>query len=532
MPLSWLLLSLAVLPGQADTVLVCPPALRAAIEPWRQYRAGQGHQIALVSGTLSADQTRDEVRRVAKEGRLKFVVLVGDADLRSSSESSRSHCVPTHYVPAKVNLRWGSEPEIASDNWYADLDDDQLPDVAIGRLSVDTPQQLAAIVRKIVAYELPSEGAVDGANDEWRRRINLVAGLGGFGAVVDSALEAAARSIIGGGIPAEYTTSLTHASWRSPYCPPPASFGDTVIDRLNEGCLFWVYMGHGQPRELDRVRVPGQEYSILRSEDVGRVEARRGAPIALFLACYTAAFDAQGDCLAEELLRAEGGPVGVIGGSRVTMPYAMSVLGIEMLKQCFVFQRPTVGEMLLHAKREMVLGARSDERSKQIDSIASLLSPAGSDLAEERLEHVHLFNLLGDPLLGLAHPRPARVETPASVKAGDLLKVRGTSPIDGTATVELAVRRDRLKFQPVPRSEYLTSRQAGDEYHRTYAAANDSQWSSVRCPVVGGQYEAQIKVPAHARGHCHVRVFVQGRGAFAAGAADVHITKQAQATEK
>src|SRR5579863_7950146 len=118
MPLSWLLLSLAVVPCQADTVLVCPPALRAAIEPWREYRARQGRQIAVVSANLSADQTREAVRRVAKEGKLQFIVLVGDADLRAEP-ASRSYRVPTHYVPAKVNLRWGSERDIATDNWYA-----------------------------------------------------------------------------------------------------------------------------------------------------------------------------------------------------------------------------------------------------------------------------------------------------------------------------------------------------------------------------------------------------------------------------
>ncbi|HWB09351.1 MAG TPA: C25 family cysteine peptidase [Pirellulales bacterium] len=524
MPLSWLLFSLVVAPGQADTVLVCPPALRAAIEPWRKYRSEQGYRIALVSEAVSAEETREEVRRVAKGGKLRFIVLVGDADLGSPRESSSRLCsVPTHYVPAKVNLRWGSEPEIATDNWYADLDDDQLPDVAIGRLSADTPEQLSSIVRKVISYELQAEVGSDELKDEWRRRINLVAGLGGFSAVIDTALEAAARSIVAGGIPAEYSTSLTHASWRSPYCPPPAGFGEAVLDRLNEGCLFWVYMGHGQPRELDRVQVPGREYSILRSEDAGRLAARRGAPVALFLACYTAAFDAQGDCLAEELLRAEGGPVGVIGGSRVTMPYAMCVLGIEMLKQCFVERRPTIGEILLHAKRNMVLGERSDERSKQIDSIASLLSPAGSDLAEERLEHVHLFNLLGDPLLGVTHPHRAQVESVSSVNPGELLSVRGTSPVDGTATVELTVRRERFKFRPVPRQEYLASSEADDEYRRTYAQANDPRLASVRCPVTGGKFEARLEVPPDARGDCHIRVFVQGRGKFAAGAKDVHI---------
>jgi hypothetical protein len=522
MQLSLLLLSLVALPAQADTVVVCPPAFRAAIEPWRAFRAAQGRQIVVVVAK-SGEQVRAQIRQVAKTGKLEYIVLVGDADRPSANNSSaRAFHVPAHYVPAKVNTRWGSEPEIATDNWYADLDDDQLPDAAIGRLSADTPEQLTAIVRKIMAYEnLRAEG-------QWRRHINLVAGLGGFGTLVDSALEAAAKSIIAGGIPAEYSTSFTHASWRSPYCPPPASVGDAVIDRMNEGCLFWVYMGHGQPRELDRVRVPGEEYSIFRAEDVPRVAVRQGAPIALFLACYTAAYDAHDDCLAEELLRAERGPVAVIGGSRVTMPYAMSLLGLEMLKECFLSRRATIGDVLLHAKRNLVLGDRTDERSKQLDSIASLLSPAGSDLADERLEHIHLFNLLGDPLLGLVHPLAVQVDTPGTAKPGDRLAVTGTCPVDGSAMIELALRRDRLKFRSAPRQDYDASAGASDGYRRTYEAANDTTLASMGSQVVAGKFAAELTVPADARGDCHVRVFVQGREKFAAGAADVRIAPTAR----
>ena len=53
------------------------------------------------------------------------------------------------------------------------------------------------------------------------------------------------------------------------------------------------------------------------------------------LACYTAAFDQPQDCLAEELLKTEGGPVAVYGGSRVTMPYAMGVMGTAMMDEYF-----------------------------------------------------------------------------------------------------------------------------------------------------------------------------------------------------
>ena len=45
---------------------------------------------------------------------------------------------------------------------------------------------------------------------------------------------------------------MTYASLASPYCPDPRKFHDTTIGRFNEGCLFWVYIGHGHPTGLDR----------------------------------------------------------------------------------------------------------------------------------------------------------------------------------------------------------------------------------------------------------------------------------------
>jgi hypothetical protein len=531
--LTWLLLTLVGAPAQAvDTVLVCPPVFEQAVKPWSDFRRAQGHRIARIDGTQAPEVIRERIRDVGKSGKVRFIVLVGDADQAAAGDRSRrGYSVPTHYVPAKVNVRWGSEPEIATDNWYADFDDDDLPDAAIGRLSADTTSQLSAIVAKIIAYENQAAagrgaGGALPADDEWRRRVNLVAGLGGFGALVDTAIETAAKSIIAEGIPAAYTTSFTQASWRSPYCPPPAQFGETVIGRLNEGCLFWVYMGHGQPLELDRVQVPGGEHSILRIGDMDRLQSRRGPPIALFLACYTAAFDARSDCLAEELLRAMQGPVAAIGGSRVTMPYAMSVLGVEMLKECFVNRRPTIGEVLMHAKRGMALGPRDDARTKQLDALASLLSPSPDELAAERLEHIQLFNLLGDPLLAIGHPHAVTVRVAETAHAGDRLAISGECDVDGPATFELVVRRDRLTFKPETRDDYFASSETDDEYQRTYTAANDTRLATVRANVTGGTFRTQLVVPEHAAGACHVRAFVQGRGQFAAGAADVQISSQ------
>ena len=145
--------------------------------------------------------------------------------------------LPTYKAKAKINLRWGSEPEIATDNWYADLDDDAVPDLAVGRLTADTKEELSLIVDKILAYERTDDAG------PWRRRINLVAAAGRFGPLVDTAVETVTKKFLTNGIPPGYATTVTYGSWPSAYCPDPRNFHRISLGRLNEGCLFWVYVG-------------------------------------------------------------------------------------------------------------------------------------------------------------------------------------------------------------------------------------------------------------------------------------------------
>ncbi len=287
----------AVPPGP-DTVVVCPPGFTEALEPWLAHREQQGHRLALVSNLGTPEQIRAEIRNYARQGVLRHVVLVGDAEPSAYVDPRvRARCVPTHMAKATVNVRWSSTPKLATDNWYGDLDGDRIPDVAVGRLPVDTPQELTALIDKILTYEKSLRPG------GWCQRINFVAGVGGFGPLLDPLLEMATKKFLTDGIPAEYETSMTYGSWRSPFCPDPYSFHAMTVNRFNEGCLFWVYIGHGYPYQLDRVRVPGQSFHIFNTTDVRKLDGRMGPPIAIFLACYTGAFDQPADCLAEEMLR-------------------------------------------------------------------------------------------------------------------------------------------------------------------------------------------------------------------------------------
>jgi len=354
--------------------------------------------------------------------------------------------------------------------------------------------------------------------------LNFVAGVGGFGPLADMVLESAARYFLTQNIPAAYRTSMTQANWRSPYCPDPRRFQSTTLQRLNEGAWFWVYLGHGHPLGLDRLRVPGGEYPILSAQDVPRLNSVHAAPIALFLSCYAGAIDVQPDCLAKQMLRQPGGPVAVVAGSRVTMPYAMSVLAVGLMDEVFRKRSATLGEALLKAKQHMVKGpAEGDQQRAMLDSIAAAISPAPSQLAAERLEHVLLFNLIGDPLLRLRYPQEVKLEVAAHAAAGRPLRVSGFSPVDGRATIELVVPRGRLSFTPPPRREYPQTSGELSEFQEIYRRANNARLASVEVPVHAGRFEAQLHVPPEASGECHVVVYVEGEEDFALGAAEVEI---------
>ncbi len=513
-----LVLLLLCAPPEApiDTLVVCPAEFRQALEPWLVHRRAAGHGIAVISNLKSADALRDEVRETAKAGSLHYLVLVGDADpAMATNQTLRARCVPTHYVPAKVNVQYGSEPEIATDNWYADLDDDRVPELAVGRLPCDSAADLSHLVQRIVDYETSRDFG------PWRRQVHFVAGLGGFGAMADAVLEAAAKSLIGDGIPSAYATTMTYGSWQSPYCPDPRQFQQVTIERFNEGSLFWVYMGHGELRAVDRVRTPGETFPILSTNETNQLACQHAAPIACFLACYAGGFDARRDCLAEEMLRASGGPVAVLCGTRVTMPYAMSVMGSELLRACFVEHAETLGDAMLSAKRRMIHSDDPTRLRQSLDRAARALSPNAAQLEAERAEHVDLFNLLGDPLLRLPQALPVAVDVASTAAPGDEISISIDSPLAGDGTVELVARRDRLTFHPPRRRSFEGTSSA--DYMDTYRRANEPRWVTTQMKVERGATVARLAVPAEARGPCHVRVFVSGDDNCAVGAADLRI---------
>jgi hypothetical protein len=407
MSLAWLFILLSVSQAAPDTLVVCPAEFRPALASWMEHRRGQGHEILVINPPRRSADVMAAIRRVARGGRLKFVLLIGDAP-STTPGGLHPNDVFTNYTPARINTRWGSEATIATDTPYSDVDGDGIPDLALGRIAADSVDELAAALSKVVRYE----NAIDGHDPQ---RLNVVVGAGGFGKLTDALIEAAGQRVFKETVPTGYEVRSTLVS-------APASSGNPrgrdsqirtrIRDQLNEGSLAWIYLGHGLPTQIACPTTSPSEAPLLSVSDVGALRCGCRTPLAVLVACYTGAIDAPRDCLAEELSLAAEGPVAVIAATRVTMPYGNTVVGYELLRASFQESTPTIGEILMLAQRRVLHSDANDEFRKSLDAMCRGLSPPPVDLAAERGEHVLMYQLLGDPLLRLRRWRPNVAQAP------------------------------------------------------------------------------------------------------------------------
>lgn len=521
----------------APRVLVVVPdqSFVPALAAWESHRIAQGYRIEYQVAPQDSDALQKLIAQWAKEisEQQVFVLLAGDSPTMASRFSAlpaASPSVPTGYVPARAIQRFGPEKQIATDLHFSDRDLNGIPDLAIGRIPAATPDQLASYLNRVIRYEQLEDYT------EWRDRLEVVAGIGGFGVLTDAAIELATRRLLGVGIPESRSIGLVHASVNSPHCPAPNRFQDTVLQRLNRGPAFWIYIGHGHVQTLDNFRIADQSLEILHRRSIDRVQIPNSQTIALFFACYTGAFDAREPSLAESLLLQPQGPIAVVASTRVTMPYGMANLGAELMSECYGQQCPTIGELLLKAK---IRSIAPDESNAQLASLrpmleqfAQALSPEGHHLDDERIDHLALIHLLGDPTLRLSHPNSLRMDCPTQLSDESLLTVQLQLPSASKVTIELVLRRDKLPGNlPQPMQDRSTE-EFFQDLGKRYEAAQQTCLLRQQGELAAGEHQLQIELPPLPRGKYILRARAEHAGGWSLASQPLTISPAGQVREK
>jgi hypothetical protein len=325
----------------ADLIIITRREFSESLNPLVALRQSQGLSVNIADiqdiydefsfGQKSPFAVRNYLQFAASNWKKPphFVLLAGDAsyDPKNYLGFGDLDLVSTRLVDTDYM-------ETASDDWFADFDDDGVADFAIGRLPVRSPEEAGLLVSKIIAYErTPPSSEILLAADE-NDGYDFEASSSRLAALVPT------------------TNSVTQVN-RGRVGTETAK--KNLLDGIYRGQKLVNYVGHGS---VDQWRA-----GLLTSADALALRNQR-LPVFILMTCLNGFFDEPArDSLAESLIRAEqGGAVAVWASSGLTSPDQQAVMNQEFFKMLFSPKAGlTLGEAARRAK--LVVGSNDVRRT-------------------------------------------------------------------------------------------------------------------------------------------------------------------------
>ncbi|MBI4617489.1 MAG: hypothetical protein HY720_28010 [Planctomycetes bacterium] len=263
----------------------------------------------------------------------RYALLVGDGSMDPAGHKwSGSELVPAPLV--QMEYLW-----TASDNWYAAvLGDDELPDVALGRIPARNSEALAAAVEKILAHEsAPAE--------DWQRRVSIVSD--NDDSVYDFTL--AARLAAGLFDPALAVEEIPLGALGT------AETRRRILSAFQEGRLLVAYLGHGNTQQW-------ATENLFSTAAVPGLPPGRRQGLVTAMGCMNGMYHLpQLDSLGEALINSsERGAVAFWGSTSLVPAEPQERAFRELVRLLFADRGRTVGEAVTEAKLRSWQGG-SDE---------------------------------------------------------------------------------------------------------------------------------------------------------------------------
>jgi hypothetical protein len=313
----------------ADLVMITTQELMPAIKALKQARQEEGYRVALVdiediydefsAGNKSVSAIKDFLAHARTSWRVapRFVLLAGDAsyDRKNYLGFGDNDRVPSKSVDATFI-------EAASDGWFADFDNDGVPEMAIGRLPVRTAEELAIVVDKLIKFKANKTAdavvLISGKNDGY----NFEQASNSLKDVLPSELKI--QEVKRGESDTETAIAKTK-------------------EAISKGVKVLNYYGHGSINLV--------QDNILTSEDAAETN-NESLPLMVMMTCLTGYFqDASLDSIAESWLKVRHGAIAVWASSGLTIPTGQTRMAQEFYKQIFRQKASlTLGEAAMKAK--------------------------------------------------------------------------------------------------------------------------------------------------------------------------------------
>lgn len=315
----------------ADLVIITRRDFFPAFEDLAKLRASQGIKSELIDaediydefnfGNKSPQAVKDFLQYAKTNWKRgpRFVLLGAD-----SSYDPKNYLGFGDWDIAPSKLIDTALMETASDDWFADFNNDGLPELAVGRLPARSLGEATAMVAKIIDYEhSPSS-----------EEMLLVAD------VSDTYDFAQANASLKNLIPPNLRVNqIDRAS------SDPAAVRSLLLDAINRGQKVVSYAGHGS--------MTSWRGEFLTSEDARLMENVHHPSFFTLMTCLNGyGFDPILDSLSESLIKTEGGAIAVWSSSGMTYPDEQSAMNRALYGLLFGenARQKTIGEIVVRAK--------------------------------------------------------------------------------------------------------------------------------------------------------------------------------------
>ncbi|MFH1212772.1 MAG: C25 family cysteine peptidase, partial [Candidatus Neomarinimicrobiota bacterium] len=310
----------------------------------------------------------------------EYVLLVGDAGLREEQS------IPPYFFQSN---KFGA---CASDFWYSLVDDDEVPDYALGRWPCSTAEERELLIDKRINYTKQN------LIGEWNNELLFIAGTQDDNPDV---FRNQSENMIQRQIGKEFNVNRIYIN--------PASAGtrffggsDTLLYLFNKGIALCDFMGHGGGAVwADR--------SLFNSSHIKYLDNLDRLPFLTSLTCFTADFtNVTG--LGEMMILAEnGGAIGLWGATSV-----------GWIKNDYLLAKPFYDVIF---ESGMTVG-----KAIQIAKIRYLTEQGNHDQYKSSM--LNSYNLIGDPTVALPFPQESVLLNldKTNPAAGDAVNLSGTLP--------------------------------------------------------------------------------------------------------
>lgn len=476
-----------------DWLVVTPPQCEAILAPLIERRRFEGFHVGVLktSELLSREQPqRDDgaplqaqLEELTKNAAGPiYLLLAGNAGTANDTNAT----VPV--VPS-LRGRTGRMAGQPGDFGYALPGADGLPTVRVGRFPARNIEELRGMVRKTLTFEQETLS-------EWQNRLLVLVGNPGGGALGEMFMQQNLVTHLATLHPAWQTRLIVNIE-SSPYYLLPPQDRSLAVQYLREGNMFSVYLGHSWAGGM------GLDGRFLLRQEWSDLQIISGAGPFFTVGCWACQSSSKGDGYGLAAMRNPTGPVAVIGASGESYS-APGQLAVEGLLGCLTNPPfPTrLGDYWLAAQQGLARGTMDPATFALLDAADG--SGGKVPLATQRLEHLEMWMLLGDPALRLrVVSLDVALQPVESVIPGKTITVHGSVPARlANAAVRLSLERPLISSPPhLERVPPKSTENPGAREHifaANHFRANSFDLASVEVKASGNEFVGSLQVPVHA----------------------------------